>query len=295
MAKGKVIVTGANGQLGVDLVKTLKGLGYEVYGMGREELDFSYAEQVDWAFRRIRPDVVIHAGAYTKVDQAEKEPAEAFRVNGFGTRHVASAAEEVGAKLVYVSTDYVFDGESGEPYGEEALTNPLNVYGQTKLAGEKFVRAVHSRSFIVRTSWVFGAHGPNFVKTMLRLGAERDTVSVVGDQIGCPTYTVDLANCIARLIETESYGTYHVSNTDSCSWYEFAQRIFDKAGTPVRVEPITTAEFPRPAKRPAHSVLEHGMLRKNGFPDLRSWREALDAFFEELLAEAEQAPVTRSS
>jgi dTDP-4-dehydrorhamnose reductase len=274
----KVLVTGAKGQLGTDLVLLLSDRGYEVYGYGREELDITNFDQVKRVIREIHPDVVIHTAAYTKVDLAESEPDQAFLINSYGTRNVAVVSEAVGAKLVYISTDYVFDGTATTPYNEFASTNPQSVYGKSKLAGEQFVRDLHSKFFIVRTSWVFGKHGNNFVKTMLKLAQERDELMVVHDQVGCPTYTIDLANCVLELIQTEKYGVYHVSNSGHCSWYEFAKAIFEEAGIEVKVNPCTTKDFPRPAPRPTYSVFEHMALKLNGFSEMRYWREALKEF-----------------
>ena len=274
----KVVVTGAKGQLGTDLVNLLVNRGYEVYGYGREELDITNFNQVKQVISEVNPDVVIHAAAYTKVDLAESEPDQAFLINAYGTRNVVVASEAIGAKLVYVSTDYVFDGTANVPYNEFAPTNPLGVYGKSKLAGEQFVRDLHSKFFIVRTSWVYGKHGNNFVKTMLKLAQERDELMVVHDQVGCPTYTVDLANCILELIQTEKYGIYHVSNSGHCSWYEFAKAIFEEAGIEIKVNPCTTKDFPRPAPRPAYSVFEHMALRLNGFKEMPHWRESLKNF-----------------
>jgi dTDP-4-dehydrorhamnose reductase len=274
----KVVVTGAKGQLGTDLVHLLADKGYEVYGYGREELDITNFDQVKQVISEVNPDVVIHAAAYTKVDLAESEPDQAFLINTYGTRNVTVASEAVGAKFVYISTDYVFDGTANAPYNEFAPTNPLSVYGKSKLAGEQFVRDLQSKFFIVRTSWVYGRHGNNFVKTMLQLAQERGELMVVHDQIGCPTYTVDLANCILELIQTEKYGVYHVSNSGHCSWYEFAKAIFEEAGLEVNVNPCTTKDFPRPAPRPAYSVLEHMSLRVNGFKEMPNWRESLKSF-----------------
>jgi len=281
MAKRRAIVTGAHGQLGCDLVKVLAGAGWQVYGPGREELDFTDPEAVEREFARIRPDAVIHAGAYTQVDAAEEDYGGAFLVNAFGTRNVAMEAERYGAKLVYVSTDYVFDGKGSEPYRESDRPSPINVYGESKLAGEKFALRLSKRAFIVRTSWVYGLNGGNFVKTMLKLADSRDTISVVNDQIGCPTYTVDLALCISRLLETESYGIYHAAGGGHCSWYDFAHAIFDRAGRTVWLTPVTTSAFPRPAKRPAYSVLGQSALAAAGVPALPHWEKALDAFFHE--------------
>ncbi|WP_212960080.1 dTDP-4-dehydrorhamnose reductase [Cohnella xylanilytica] len=278
----KVIVTGANGQLGMDVVNCFGKMGSQVYGLSHQELDVTNNKQVVEVFETINPDVIIHCGAYTKVDLAESEPENAYLVNAYGTRNIAVAAEACGAKLVYVSTDYVFNGGGRVPYHEFDDTDPIGVYGRSKLAGEEFVRQLHSRWFIVRTSWVFGLHGNNFVKTMLQLAQVRDILSVVHDQIGCPTYTVDLAQTIAEIIGTTNYGTYHVSNSGQCSWFEFAKEIFEKADIPINVIPVTTEEFPRPAKRPAYSVLDHMALRLNGFKEPRHWKDALSSFLNDL-------------
>lgn len=278
MNKQKILVTGAKGQLGTEMVKLLKEMKYEVYGYGRAELDITDFQQVKNVIDHIRPNIVIHAAAYTKVDAAESEPDQAFLVNAYGTRNVTVASEHIGAKLVYISTDYVFDGTANVPYNEFAFTNPINVYGKSKLAGEQFVRDLHSKFFIIRTSWVYGKHGNNFVKTMLKLAQEQKQLFVVDDQIGCPTYAVDLVSCIFQLIQTEKYGVYHISNSGHCSWYEFAKAIFEEASVNIVVNPCKTKDYPRPARRPPYSVLDHMALRLNGFKELRHWREALKEF-----------------
>jgi dTDP-4-dehydrorhamnose reductase len=274
----KVLITGANGQLGKELVELFTEKGFEVYGFGRDKMDITNQVQVQEIIGAVKPDIVIHSAAHTKVDLAESEPDQAFLINADGTRNVAVAAEAVGAKLVYVSTDYVFDGTTNKPYNEFSPTSPLGVYGKSKLAGEQFVRDLHSKFFIVRTSWVYGKHGANFVKTMLKLGKERKELSVVADQRGCPTYTLDLANAILELVDTQKYGVYHVSNSGSCSWYEFAKEIFEISEMKVQVNPCTTADFPRPAARPANSVFEHMSIKLNNFSSIRHWREALSIF-----------------
>ncbi|WP_332236947.1 dTDP-4-dehydrorhamnose reductase [Sporolactobacillus sp. KGMB 08714] len=274
----KVIVTGGHGQLGTELTIMLQKRGYETYGLGHQELDITNLDHVRRVFQKIKPDVVCHTAAYTAVDQAETDRDGAFLVNAYGTRNVALAAEEVGAKLVYVSTDYVFDGTKKGTYSEFDPPAPLGVYGQSKYAGEQFVRAFHSKFFIARTSWVYGSYGGNFVRTMLKLAADHDRLNVVDDQRGCPTFTKDLAAKIIDLFQTDRYGTYHVSNSGSCSWYEFARAIFEIKGISIQVDPCTTAEFPRPAKRPENSVFEHMALRLNGFEDVREWKQALKEF-----------------
>lgn len=271
----KILVTGANGQLGRELMELQAPRDMEIIGFGREKLDITDLAQCRNVIQTYKPDAVIHCAAYTKVDQAESEPDEAYRVNAYGTRNAALAAVEIGAKFVYVSTDYVFDGQSDRPYREYDRTDPQTVYGRSKLAGEQLVQSLSSWYFIVRTSWVFGKYGSNFVNTMLKLAEERDKLKVVHDQVGSPTYTLDLAQFLLELVRTDYYGIYHASNSGICSWYEFAKAIFEERGLNVQVEPCTTAEFPRPAPRPAFSVLDHGAIRAHGFQPLRPWRDAL--------------------
>lgn len=277
----KVIVTGAGGQLGQDVVEIFSERGWEVYGFTREEMDITDLAAVRQTVRSISPDVIIHAAAYTKVDLAESEEDEAYRVNAYGSRNVALAANEAGAKICYISTDYVFEGTAAKPYKEYDPTNPRTVYGRSKWAGEELVRSISSRYFIVRTARVYGKHGHNFVKTMLRLADEQASIRVVNDQIGSPTYTVDLARFLLELVQTDCYGIYHGTNTGSCSWYEFARAIFEEAGKEVEVIPITTEEFPRPAPRPKYSVLDHMSIRTQGFTKFRHWRDALRDWFRE--------------
>ncbi|HHW38559.1 MAG TPA: dTDP-4-dehydrorhamnose reductase [Bacillales bacterium] len=274
----KILVTGAEGQLGTDLVMMLKVTGYDVLGMGKSALDITNEKKVYNMISQIKPDIIIHCAAYTQVDKAEAEPDYAFLINGIGTRNIALASEKIGAKLVYISTDYVFDGCEDAPYHEFAPVSPINVYGSSKLAGEMYVRDFHSKFFIVRTSWVFGGYGNNFVKTMLHLSKEKDQLKVVNDQIGSPTYTVDLSTCIMQLMESDKYGIYHVSNSGSCSWYEFAREIFSQTKNKIELEPCTTEEFPRPAKRPIYSVLDHMGLRINGFDPIPDWKDGLTRF-----------------
>jgi dTDP-4-dehydrorhamnose reductase len=276
----RIVVTGANGQLGRELMLR-SDPSYELIGFGRAELDITDLTQCRTVLEQVKPDAVIHCAAYTAVDRAETDADSAYQVNAAGSRNIAIAAREAGAKLIFVSTDYVFDGSSAAPYNEYDRTNPLTVYGKSKLAGEQLVQTLHDRYFIVRTAWVYGAHGANFVRTMLRLGEAGGTVRVVSDQVGSPTYTADLAQMLLTLAETEAYGIYHATNSGSCSWYEFASAIFEEGGLPARVEPCTTAEFPRPAPRPAYSVLDHSAIRANGLPAMRHWREALREFMQQ--------------
>nr|WP_053377419.1 dTDP-4-dehydrorhamnose reductase [Paenibacillus sp. FJAT-27812] len=276
----KIVITGASGQLGRELALWATDTA-DIIGFGREELDITSLPACRNLFALHRPDVVIHCAAYTAVDKAESEPDEAFRVNAAATRNVAVAAREVGAKLCYISTDYVFDGTGTAPYNEYDPTNPQTVYGKSKLAGEQAVQTLHDRFYIVRTSWVYGKYGNNFVKTMLKMAGERDQLKVVADQIGSPTYTHDLAAFLLELVHTDYYGIYHASNSGVCSWYDFAKAIFEDSSINILVEPCTTADFPRQAPRPAYSVMDHSAIRSNGLNVLRPWREALNHYLKD--------------
>ncbi|WP_322906587.1 dTDP-4-dehydrorhamnose reductase [Paenibacillus campi] len=283
----KVLVTGASGQLGIDMVSLLQRKGHTVMGCDRSQLDITDLQQCQQTVRTFEPEVIVHCAAYTAVDAAETDVDGAYVVNAAGSRNIAVAAEAVGAKVVYISTDYVFDGQGTAPYHEYDNTDPQGVYGKSKRAGEVLTQTLCSRYFIVRTSWVYGLHGNNFVKTMLKLGQEKPELKVVHDQKGSPTYTVDLAEFISELMLTEKYGIYHASNSGACTWYEFTDEIFSQAQQIVgidiiaKLEPCTTADFPRPAPRPANSVMEHLSIRTNGFEDIRDWREGLTAFLQE--------------
>ncbi|MEW9699972.1 dTDP-4-dehydrorhamnose reductase [Paenibacillus sp. SI8] len=276
----KILVTGANGQLGQDLVKHL-GNEHEVFGLGRDQLDITNENQCYKVISDLKPDAIIHSAAYTAVDRAEAEEDLAYRINAFGTRNLAVAAEKIGTRLCYISTDYVFDGTASKPYREYDTTNPQSIYGKSKRAGERLVESISSRYFIVRTSWVYGLYGVNFVKTMLKLAQDRDTLKVVNDQIGSPTYTVDLAQFLERLVQTEKFGVYHASNSGFCSWFDFACAIFEESGLHIKVEPCATEEFQRIASRPRYTAMEHLAIRANGFEDLRHWREGLTEFLKE--------------
>ena len=273
----KVLITGSQGQLGQDLVRVLER-NHEVVPTHRGNLDFTNYGQVQEVLKSARPDVVVHAGAYTAVDQAESDVDTAYLVNAFGTRNLAVSAEKIHAKFCYISTDYVFDGTAQTPYKEFDPTNPQTVYGRSKLAGERFAESLSSRHYVVRTSWVYGAHGKNFVKTMLELGRRGTPLKVVDDQVGSPTHTYDLAVFLNELITTELYGVYHASNGGRCSWYEFAQAIFAEARMSPQLEPCTTDKFSRPAPRPGYSVLDNMAIRVNGLSPLPEWRETLHDF-----------------
>ncbi|MEH7059731.1 dTDP-4-dehydrorhamnose reductase [Bacillus wiedmannii] len=278
----KVLVTGAKGQLGQDVLCLLENQPWEVFGFGREELDITNEEKVREKILSIKPDIIIHTAAYTQVDQAESDEETAFKVNAEGTKYLAQAAEAVEARFCYISTDYVFDGTKNEPYKTSDETNPQTIYGKSKLAGEQYTRKYCSKYFIVRTSWVFGLYGNNFVKTMLRLANERSELGVVSDQFGSPTYTTDLARFIIELVDTNKYGIYHASNSGICSWYEFAKEIFRQSNKNTHVNAISTAEFQRPAQRPAYSALEQNKIAEQGLIMLPNWKEALGRYLSQM-------------
>lgn len=295
----KVVVTGVCGQLGYDVMNELAGRGYEglgtdilpldekdggtLHGHPYAQLDITDREAVHALIRAYKPDAVVHCAAWTNVDGAE-DPAnqdKVYAVNALGTRNIAEAAEAAGAKMLYLSTDYVFSGEGTEPWDPDCTEyRPLNYYGKTKLEGEKAVRDLVSRFFIVRIAWVFGVNGSNFVKTMLRLGQTHDTLRVVNDQIGTPTFTYDLARLLVDMIETTEYGYYHATNEGGyISWYTFACEIFKQAGLSVHVIPVTTAEYGvSKASRPFNSRLDKEKLTRTGFVRLPVWSDALERY-----------------
>ena len=277
-----ILVTGITGQLGFDVVKELERRGVEVVGTTRNELSLTTEAGAKNFILEQKPEVVIHCAAYTAVDKAESESELALTVNGFGTRWVAEACREVGAKMIYVSTDYVFGGDGRTPYEVHDEKKPVNMYGYSKLLGENSVSTILERHFIVRVSWVFGVNGKNFVKTMLRLAETKDKLRVVNDQIGSPTYTVDLARLLADMAATEKFGTYHASNEGFCSWADFAKEIFKQAGLSVEVEGIPTIEYPTPARRPFNSRLSKKSLDEAGFNRLPTWQDAVKRFLAEL-------------
>ena len=273
----KVLVTGAKGQLGTDLMNELAKRGIEGIGVDVEEMDITDAEACRRVIKASGADAVIHCAAYTAVDAAEDNVELCRRINGEGTRNVAQACKEADVKLMYISTDYVFDGQGTRPW-----RHPLNVYGQTKYEGELAVEELSDKYFIVRIAWVFGVAGKNFIKTMLRLGKERGAVSVVDDQVGSPTYTHDLARLLVDMIQTDKYGRYHATNEGLCSWYEFAKEIFRQAGMDVPVTPVSSSEFPAKATRPSNSRMSKEKLSDNGFERLPAWQDALGRFLKEI-------------
>lgn len=276
----KVLVTGAGGQLGTDLVAAFSD--HEVVGLARADLDVTDEPAVVAAVRDHAPDLVVHAAAFTRVDACEADPDTAWRVNALGSWWVARACALADAAMVAVSTDYVFDGTATRPYTEFDPVHPLSVYGQTKQAGEQLVRQTLARHYVVRTSWVLGVHGGNFVKTMLRLGRERGAVSVVDDQTGSPTFAFDLAPAIRSLAVSGRHGTYHLTNTGACTWFDLAAATFAEAGLEVALTPTDTATFGLPAPRPAYSVLDNRMARLTGLEPLPPWRDSLKRLVAEL-------------
>jgi dTDP-4-dehydrorhamnose reductase len=273
----RILVTGAGGMLGRDVVRAAEFVNHEVVALAHADLDVTNARAVRNAVRRTLPDAVVNCAAWTNVDEGESDPDAAALLNTRAAG-IAAAAAEVEAAVVQPSTDYVFDGEKGSPYVESDAPRPLSVYGRTKLAGEHGVAAANPRHFVVRTSWLFGANGHNFVETMLRLGRDLGEVVVVRDQVGCPTYTGHLADALVRLLDGDDYGLHHIAGAGECSWFEFAVEIFDQAGVECRTLSCTTDDFPRPARRPAYSVLE---TERDYALYLPGWRDGLRSYLAE--------------
>lgn len=279
----KVLVTGVKGQLGHDVVNELNKRGIESVGVDVEEMDITDPEACKHVITASKADAVIHCAAYTAVDAAEDNVELCRKVNADGTRNIAGVCKGLDIKMMYISTDYVFNGQGTRPWEPDDEREPLNVYGQTKYEGELAIEELLEKYFTVRIAWVFGVNGNNFIKTMLRLGKERGAVSVVDDQIGSPTYTYDLARLLVDMIVTDRYGRYHATNEGLCSWYEFAVEIFKQAGMDqVTVTPVDSSSFPAKAKRPSNSRMSKEKLTENGFKLLPRWEDALGRYLREI-------------
>jgi len=284
----KILITGISGMLGVDLYQILRD-GYEIDGLDIKDFpstpfsspsvhkgDITNLHELKAVFLELNPDFVIHMAAYTDVDGCERDPARAYKVNALGTQNVCLASQDLHIPVMYIGTDFVFDGKKNHPYTELDEPHPLNVYGKSKLAGENYVRSFLERYFIVRTSWLYGRYGKNFVETILKLASQKRELRVVNDQVGSPTYTKDLAQETKKLLSGSSYGIYHITNSGSCSWYEFAEETLELAGLRrVKVKPITSKELNRPARRPQFSVLKSTSSGWGAEDTMRPWKEAL--------------------
>lgn len=276
----KVFVTGVKGQLGYDVVNELRKRGMEAIGVDIEEMDITDTASVNRVMKEAAPDAVIHCAAYTAVDVAEDNVEICRKVNADGTQNIAKVCKELDIKMIYISTDYVFDGQGTRPWEPEDERNPLNVYGQTKYEGELAVQNTLDKYFIVRIAWVFGVNGKNFIKTMLKLAETHDRLTVVNDQFGSPTYTYDLARLLVDMVLTDKYGIYHATNEGICTWYDFACEIFKQAGIPMEVVPVSAEEYKAKAKRPENSRMDKDKLEQNGFERLPSWQDALKRYLE---------------
>ncbi len=278
----RVLVTGVKGQLGHDVMNELAKRGHTGVGVDIEEMDITDPKACEKVIGEADVEAVIHCAAYTAVDAAEDNAELCRKVNGAGTENIARVCEKLDLKMMYISTDYVFDGQGTRPWEPDDEQHPLNMYGLSKYEGEVAVTSHVKKFFIVRIAWVFGVNGKNFIKTMLRLGRERGAVSVVDDQIGSPTYTLDLAVLLVDMIETEKYGFYHATNEGLCSWYEFAKEIFRQAGMDVQVTPVSSQEFAAKAKRPFNSRMSKEKLTEMGFNRLPAWQDALGRYLQEI-------------
>lgn len=281
----RILVTGFNGQLGYDVVGEGKRHGLEMVGTTSKDLDITDEQAVTKYVEVLKPDAIIHCAAYTAVDKAEDNQETCWNVNVNGTKYLASAANKLNAKFIYISTDYVFDGKGVTPFRETDNPYPIGYYGQTKFEGEKVVKELLDKWFIVRISWVFGINGNNFIKTMLRLGEMRNQLNIVNDQYGSPTYTADLSKLLIQMIQTNKYGTYHASNEGFCNWAEFARDIFKQAGKSVEVHGISTEQYPTRAERPKNSRMSKLKLVDAGFEPLPDWHDAVARYLKELTEE----------
>ncbi|MEI2283281.1 dTDP-4-dehydrorhamnose reductase [Paenibacillus polysaccharolyticus] len=280
----KILVTGTDGQLGFDMIRTLFNNKIEHCAIGRSELDLRNFEKTRNYICSYLPDVIVHCAAYTSVDRAENEKELCRMVNVEVTENISRICKDIGSSLVYISTDYVFSGEGTKPYEVDSLTDPKTVYGQSKLDGENRVLSHLDKYFIVRTSWSFGINGNNFIKTMLKLGTENEFVNVVGDQIGSPTYTKDLAEVIVHLVQTNNYGIYHITNEGFCSWADFASYVFESSNINTKVRSITSEEYSAIAQRPYNSRLSKSSLDDAKLPRLPHWKDAVNRYLKELNA-----------
>lgn len=281
----KVLVTGATGQLGTDISKELEKREIEYAGINSRDCDITSLKAVERVISNISPEIIIHCAAYTAVDKAEEEAEKCYMINGKGTENVVKVCKELGITLVYISTDYVFDGTGERPWRVDDERFPMSVYGKSKYMGEKAVEEILKKYFIIRVSWIYGKHGSNFVKAILKKSETEPCIKVVADQIGTPTYTADIAKTIVEIIKTDKYGVYHVANEGYCSWYEFARSVFEKVGRDVEVLPIASEEYSAKAKRPLNSRLDKSVLVENGFSLLPSWEDALERFLAEYWAD----------
>lgn len=281
----KVLVTGVKGQLGHDVMNELAKRGYEGVGVDVEEMDITDEAAVRRVMEEVRPDKMVHCAAWTAVDAAEDQVEMCRKVNALGTENIAKMCGELDIPMIYLSTDYVFDGEGIRPWEpDDPVVKPLNVYGQTKYEGELAVEKYTDKYYIVRIAWVFGVNGKNFIKTMLNLGKTHDTLTVVDDQIGTPTYTYDLAKLLVDMLEKEEYGKYHATNEGGyISWCDFAKEIFRQAGMDVKVTPVSSDQYPAKAKRPSNSRMEKNKLTQHGFERLPSWQDALSRYLKEIM------------
>lgn len=276
----KILITGSKGQLGIEIIRQLsKNSIYKVIGMDKEELNIVNSEEINETILSVKPDVVINCAAHTAVDLCETDIENAYKINAIGPKNLAIACEKIGAKFVQVSTDYVFNGNENQPYREDNETCPNSIYGKSKLMGEQFTKEFCSKYFIVRTAWLYG-EGNNFVRTMLKLAQNNKELNVVNDQFGSPTSTVDLAKAIIDLINTENYGTYHGTCEGQCSWYDFAKKIFEISNIDIKVNPVSSEEFKRPAPRPKYSVLDNFMFKLVELNSFRKWEDSLIEYLE---------------
>lgn len=274
----RILVTGVKGQLGYDVMNELAKRGHTGIGVDVEEMDITDVAKVEQVIKESEVEAVIHCAAYTAVDAAEDNAELCHKINAEGTENIAKVCKELDLKMIYISTDYVFNGEGTRPWEPDDEREPLNVYGQAKYEGELAVEKYLEKYYIVRIAWVFGVNGKNFIKTMLNLSETHDELSVVNDQIGSPTYTYDLARLLVDMVETDKYGRYHATNEGLCTWYEFATEIFRQAGKEITVHPVTSDQFPSKARRPHNSRMSKDKLEANGFDRLPTWQDALNRY-----------------